>query len=64
MKTIEKNNEIKRVDDITAQSKVNYENWRYCPKSKFKGQNPTVVEEVKPVEVEVKKAPYQKKKKS
>jgi hypothetical protein len=66
MKTIEKNGEIRRTDDINAERKVKSEGWAYCPKSKWKGSTKVQVPDtgiVVNVEVE-KKIPYQKKKKS
>jgi hypothetical protein len=36
MKTIKKNEEIKRVSDTAASEMVDEKGWSYCPKSEFK----------------------------
>ena len=38
MKTIEKNEKLKRVDDITAEKLVRTENWKYVPKKSGKNK--------------------------
>jgi hypothetical protein len=36
MKTIKKNNEIRRVNDDLAYTMTHSDGWSYCPKSEFK----------------------------
>ena len=46
MKTIKKNNEVKRVSDETALEMVRDKEYEYCPKSEWKKIRPAVNKEV------------------
>jgi hypothetical protein len=67
MKTITKNSVIKRFDDVTAESKVKSQGWKYIPKSEWKKvwDGVTIQQEEAPeAETVVKKEPKTKKKKN
>jgi hypothetical protein len=64
MKTLKKENELKRVSDTEAIS-MTKQGWKYVSKSEWKAERkPIKVDEVKSEEVKVEKKPYQKQKKS
>ena len=46
MKTVKKNNDIKRVKDDVAQYMVSREGWEYCPKNLWKNKLEVTVKEI------------------
>ena len=72
MKTITKDNKYHRVDNETADLRVNVQGWKFCPKNdwkvnvrNFEKKRLTIEESKKEVEIQsVPKPKYQKPKKS